>query len=90
MTSLLPRHRYGHGGELGGRATRLPPVLLENFVTRTTNAIERRFVEVRRRTRFMGVLSDRTSLERILPAVLVRENWKQRSAASLQALTQHS
>lgn len=32
--------------------------------TRTTNAIERRFVEVRRRTRPMGVFSDRTSMER--------------------------
>jgi transposase-like protein len=30
---------------------------------RTTNAIERRFREVRRRTRPMGVFSDRTSVE---------------------------
>ena len=36
---------------------------------RTTNAIERRFREVRRRTRPMGVFSDRTSVERILFAV---------------------
>ena len=36
---------------------------------RTTNAIERRFREVRRRTRPMGVFSDRTSIERILYAV---------------------
>jgi len=40
--------------------------------TRTTNAIERRFREVRRRTRPMGVFSDRTSVERILFAVGVR------------------
>ncbi len=32
---------------------------------RTTNAIERRFREVRRRTRPMGVFSNRTSVERI-------------------------
>ncbi len=36
---------------------------------RTTNAIERRFREVRRRTRPMGVFSDRTSLERVLYGV---------------------
>jgi transposase-like protein len=39
---------------------------------RTTNAIERRFVEVRRRTRPMGVFSDRTSMERILYAIFTR------------------
>jgi len=36
---------------------------------RTTNAIERRFREVRRRTRPMGVFSERTSMDRILFAV---------------------
>ncbi len=41
---------------------------------RTTNAIERRFREVRRRTRPMGVFSDRTSVERILYAVFMHEN----------------
>jgi transposase-like protein len=45
--------------------------------TRTTNAIERRFVEVRRRTRPMGVFSDRTSMERILFAVFTNENKSQ-------------
>jgi len=43
---------------------------------RTTNAIERRFREVRRRTRPMGVFSDRTSMERILFAVFTYENQK--------------
>lgn len=41
---------------------------------RTTNAIERRFKEVRRRTRPMGVFSDKTSMERILFAVFTYEN----------------
>lgn len=41
---------------------------------RTTNAIERRFKEVRRRTRPMGVFSNRTSVERILYAVFMYEN----------------
>ena len=41
---------------------------------RTTNAIERRFREVRRRTRPMGVFSNRTSVERILYAVFMYEN----------------
>lgn len=43
---------------------------------RTTNAIERRFREVKRRTRPMGVFSDRTSMERILFAVFTHENQK--------------
>jgi transposase-like protein len=45
--------------------------------TRTTNAIERRFREVKRRTRPMGVFSDRTSMERILFAVFTHENQKE-------------
>ena len=44
---------------------------------RTTNAIERKFVEVRRRTRPMGVFSDKTSMGRILFAVFTYENFKQ-------------
>ncbi len=44
---------------------------------RTTNAIERRFREVRRRTRPMGVFADRTSIERILFAVFTYENQNQ-------------
>ena len=43
----------------------------------TTNAIERRFREVRRRTRPMGVFSNRTSVERILYAVFMYENINQ-------------
>jgi len=56
---------------------------------RTTNAIERRFLEVRRRTRPMGVFSDRTSIERILFAVLMHENRKE-GVGSLFLLTQES
>lgn len=41
---------------------------------RTTNHIERRFKEVRRRTRPMGAFSNRTSVERILYAVFLHEN----------------
>src|SRR3990172_4418268 len=44
---------------------------------RTTNAIERRFLEVKRRTRPMGVFSDRTSMERILYAIFIYENTKE-------------
>lgn len=44
---------------------------------RTTNAIERRFREVRRRTRPMGVFSDRTSMDRILFTVFTYENRRQ-------------
>ncbi len=41
---------------------------------RTTNAIERRSREVRRRTRPMGTFQDRTSMDRILFAVFTHEN----------------
>jgi putative transposase len=44
---------------------------------RTTNAIERRFREVRRRTRPMGVFQDKTSMDRILFAVFTHENSNQ-------------
>jgi len=56
---------------------------------RTTNAIERRFVEVRRRTRPMGVFSDNTSMERILYAVFTYEN-RQQGVEALFSLTQNS
>jgi len=55
--------------------------------TRTTNAIERCFREVRRRTRPMGTFSDRTSLERILLAVFLHQN-KNQGTATPFALTQ--
>jgi len=51
--------------------------LAERKKVRTTNAIERRFREVRRRTRPMGVFSDRTSMDRILFAVFHHENQNQ-------------
>lgn len=44
---------------------------------RTTNAIERRFREVKRRTRPMGTFSDHTSIDRILFAVFSYENYKE-------------
>jgi len=56
---------------------------------RTTNAIERRFREVRRRTRPMGVFSDRTSVDRILYAVFSYEN-KQQGIATPFLVTQNS
>jgi putative transposase len=51
--------------------------LVQRKRVRTTNAIERRFREVRRRTRPMGVFSDRTSMDRILFAVFNHENRNQ-------------
>jgi putative transposase len=57
--------------------------------TRTTNAIERRFREVRRRTRPMGVFSDRTSIDRILFAVFSHENLNQGTSTPFP-LTQNS
>ena len=56
---------------------------------RTTNAIERRFREVRRRTRPMGVFQDRTSMDRILFAVFAHEN-KMQGIPTLFSLTHNS
>jgi putative transposase len=57
---------------------------------RTTNAIERRFREVRRRTRPMGVFADRASMERILYAVFSYENQQQGTGTPFLLLTQTS
>ena len=57
--------------------------------SRTTNAIERRFREVRRRTRPMGVFCDRTSMDRILFAVFTYENSTQGTGAPF-LVTQNS
>jgi len=56
---------------------------------RTTNAIERRFREVRRRTRPMGVFQDKTSMDRILFAVFTHENKSQGVSAPF-LLTQNN
>jgi len=61
--------------------------LKERKRVRTTNAIERRFREVRRRTRPMGVFQDRTSMDRILFAVFTHEN-KSQGVSSPFLLTQ--
>ncbi|MDX1426126.1 MAG: IS256 family transposase [Kiloniellales bacterium] len=61
--------------------------LEDRKAVRTTNAIERRFREVRRRTRPIGVFSDRTSMDRILFAVFTHENSNQ-GVPTLFSLTQ--
>jgi putative transposase len=61
--------------------------LEERRAVRTTNAIERRFREIRRRTRPMGTFQDRTSMDRILFAVFLHENRNQGLATPF-ALTQ--
>jgi putative transposase len=55
---------------------------------RTTNAVERRFREVRRRTRPMGTFQDKTSMDRILFAVFIHEN-KSQGVSSPFPLTQN-
>jgi len=55
--------------------------MAERKAVRTTNAIERRFREVRRRTRPMGTFQDKTSMERILFAVFIHANKAQRISA---------
>jgi transposase-like protein len=55
---------------------------------RTTNAIERRFREVRRRTRPMGTFQDKTSMDRILFAVFANEN-KSQGVSTLFLMTQN-
>jgi len=56
---------------------------------RTTNAIERRFREVRRRTRPMGTFQDITSMDRILYAVFTHEN-KSQGVSTPFLLTQNN
>ena len=56
------------------------PTLAQRKQVRTTNAIERRFREVRRRTRPMGTFQDRTSMDRILFAVFSHQNKSQGTA----------
>ncbi len=63
---------------------------LPSSALRTTNAIDRKFVEVRRRTRPMGTFSDRTSMERILFSVFNHENFKQHTATPFLLLTHNS
>ena len=63
--------------------------LAERKAVRTTNAIERRFREVRRRTRPMGTFQDRTSMDRILFAVFTHENKMQGISAPF-LLTQNN
>jgi putative transposase len=63
------------------------PTLEARKAVRTTNAIERRFREVRRRTRPMGTFQDNTSMDRILFALFLNENRNQGLATPF-ALTQ--
>ena len=63
------------------------PTLAARKAVRTTNAIERRFREVRRRTRPMATFQDNTSMERILFAVFMHEDRNQGLATPF-ALTQ--
>ena len=63
--------------------------LAQRKAVRTTNAIERRFREVRRRTRPMGVFQDRTSMDRILFAVFTHEN-KMQGIPTLLPLTHNT
>lgn len=62
---------------------------LPHSALRTTNAIERRFREVRRRTRPMGVFSDHTSIDRIMLSVFTFENLKQKTSTPFLLLTQN-
>jgi transposase-like protein len=75
LDELLPCFRY--------------PTVAQRKTVRTTNAIERRFREIRRRTRPMGTLQDRTSIDRILFAVFMHQNRNQGLATPL-ALTHNS
>jgi len=57
---------------------------------RTTNAIERIFREVRRRTRPMGAFSDHTSMDRIMFSVFADENLKEGTSTPFLLLTQNT
>ena len=59
------------------------PTLQQRKAVRTTNAIERRFREVRRPARPMGTIQDKTSMDRILFAVFMHGNRNQGLAPPL-------
>ncbi len=63
--------------------------LAERQQVRITNAIKRRFREVRRRTRPMGTFQDKASMDRILYAVFIHEN-KSQEITTLVSLTHKS
>jgi transposase-like protein len=65
-------------------------VFLPHSVLRTTNAIERRFREIRRRTRPMGTFSDHTSMDRIMFSVFAYENLKEGTSTPFLLLTQNT
>lgn len=65
-------------------------VSLPHSTLRTTNAIERRFREIRRRTRPMGTFSDHTSMDRIMFSVFIYENLKQGTNTPFLLLTQNN
>jgi putative transposase len=62
---------------------------VQRRAVRTTNAVERRFREVRRRTRPMGTFQDKTSMDRILFAVFTHEN-KSQGVSTPFLLTQNN
>jgi transposase-like protein len=63
---------------------------LPHSMLRTTNAIERQFREIRRRTRPMGTFSDRTSMDRIMFSVFSYENLQQGTNTPFLLLTQNT
>lgn len=65
------------------------PLPLPSTALRTTNAIERRFREVRRRTRPMGTFSDHTSIDRIIFSIFTYENSKEITSTPFLLLPQN-
>jgi transposase-like protein len=63
-------------------------VLLKPSILRTTNAVERRFEELLRKTRPMETFSDRTSTDRIMFSVISHENFKGGTNIPFLMLTQ--
>lgn len=61
----------------------------ERRTVQTTNAVERRFREVRQRTRPMGTFQDKTRMDRILFAVFTHEN-KSQGVSTPFLLTQNN
>jgi transposase-like protein len=62
----------------------------ERKAVRTTDEIERRFREVRRRTRPIGTFQDKTSMDRILFAVFTHENLNQGIATPFPLIMTHN
>ncbi len=93
---FVPRWKASNPRDVDGLQKDLPNLLtfvevktgLPRSVLQTSHAVEGRFRELRRRSRWMEILSHRTRMETVLYSVFTHENSKQGTATPFLLLTQ--